>query len=46
LATTTGQHTAPLPAAPADVRIEELRKVFGEVVAVDAACSAGPGAIA
>jgi spermidine/putrescine transport system ATP-binding protein len=35
LATDIGQHAAPRTAAPADVRLEDLRKAFGDVVAVD-----------
>jgi spermidine/putrescine transport system ATP-binding protein len=35
LATTVGEHAAPRSGAPADVRLEDLRKVFGDVVAVD-----------
>ena len=35
LATTIGQHAAPHSGASADVRLEVLRKVFGDVVAVD-----------
>jgi len=35
LATPSGQHLAAGAAAPADVRLEDLRKAFGDVVAVD-----------
>ncbi len=35
LAIPTGQHAAPAGQAPADVRLERLRKSFGDVVAVD-----------
>jgi spermidine/putrescine transport system ATP-binding protein len=35
LATPIGQHPAASAVAPADVRLEDLRKAFGDVVAVD-----------